>query len=311
MATSVVAFPRGKTGAINVKDDNKESMAPTLPIHIFRPNEYMEIAFDTRTRTPIYVVERLEGPFPRDDAAATRRARFYEEASLPVEFRSRNGHYRGSGYDRGHLAPAADFPSAIVKDTYSLCNTIPQVPSMNRHGWAQLEAFVRRVAEREWNEHDATTHVVTGPLWLPSSVSTHNASVFHYAYDGIGTPPYIIHVPTHLYKVVAVVRNDTIIKFAAFVVPNKDMKRGQVDLTRYLVRITDLEAVCGMHFFPSIKQDFRQQANALTEKVWSLAEGIPTILLIEGGGSQQTSKVISAGGNVPKLKHLCQGGKCQ
>lgn len=253
LATSAVAFPQGKMNGTNIDNERAPPttmMSPSLPIHVFRPNEYMEIAFDTRTRTPIYVLERLEG-LSANYPTAKRRARFYEEVALPEEFRSRNGQYRGSGYDRGHLAPAADFchlPS-VVKDTYTLCNAVPQDPSMNRHAWSRLENFVRKVAERESKENQATTYVVTGPLWLPSSMSKENPGIFHYTYKGIGVPPALISVPSHLFKVVAVVRNDTIEKFAAFVMPNEEMNGGRLDLSQYLVRLSDLEAVTGMHFF--------------------------------------------------------------
>jgi len=314
LATSAVAFT-GKNNDATIVGSNGSvpptvMMAPTLPIHIFRPNEHMEIAFDTRTRTPIYVMERLEGLSP-DDPATQRRARFHEEAALPVEFRSRNGYYRGSGYDRGHLAPAADFrhlPPSVVQDTYTLCNTVPQVPTMNRHGWAQLEAWVRKVAERE---KQATTYVITGPLWLPSSVSKENPGIFYYAYNGLGTPPALISVPTHLFKVIAVVRNNVIEKFAAFVMPNKEMDGGKVELSQYLVQLADLEAVCGMHFFPGMPQDFRKHADALTQDVRTnmRIEGKPILLLTEGGSQRKKNDVFVR--KTGKLSHLCEGGRCQ
>lgn len=316
LATSAVVVSRNKNVADNEIEAGVMVMSPTLPIHIFRPNNHMEIAFDTRTRTPIYVLERLEG-LSREVPPTKRRARFHEEQVLPEEFRSRNGQYRGSGYDRGHLAPASDFrhlPDSVVKDTYSLCNTIPQVPSMNRHGWAQLEAFVRKVAEREWKKNKATTFVLTGPLWLPSCVSKENPGVFHYSYNGLGTPPALISVPTHLFKVVAVVsrNNNAIGKFAAFVMPNEEMERGKVDLTAYLVRLSDLEAVSGMYFFHGMSQDFRQNADALTEDVWTKrrVEGKPSMRLLSEGNNQQKTKGAIVR-KVEKLGHLCQAGKCQ
>ena len=317
LATSAVILPRE-----NINDDHEKPpttrttmMSPTLPVYTFRPNSYMEIAFDTRTRTPIYVMERLEGH--ENPPTMRKRARFHEEVALPAEFRSRNGHYRNSGYDRGHLAPAADFHQPIAeKATYTLCNTVPQVPSMNRHGWAQLEAFVRKVAKREWKEHQATTYVVTGPLWLPTSVSKENPGVLHYTYHGLGTPPALIHVPTHLFKVVAVVRNNVIVKFAAFVMANEEMKAGQVDLAKYLVRLSDLEAVSGMRFFPGM-QEFRRHADALTNVVWTKMGGMgqrqtALLLLTEGdtqhSGSKTNNSIVC---RAEKLSHLCESGKCQ
>ena len=34
--------------------------SPSIPITIFRPNKNLEIAFDTRTRNPVYVLEHLK-----------------------------------------------------------------------------------------------------------------------------------------------------------------------------------------------------------------------------------------------------------
>jgi DNA/RNA endonuclease G (NUC1) len=287
-------------------------MSPTLPIHIFRPNDFMEIAFDTRTRTPIYVMERLHG-LSANDPPTKRRARFHEEASLEEEFRSRNGHYRGSGYDRGHLIPAADFkhiPTA-AKDTYTLCNVVPQVASMNRHGWARLEAFVRKVAEQEWEKNQATTYIISGPMWLPYSISKENPGVFHYAYNGIGVPPSIVSVPTHLFKVVAVVHGNSIQKFAAFVMKNDEMKGGRVDLSQYIVRLADLEAVTGMRFFPGM-QEFRQRVDAVTERVLpKLSNERPILLLTDGRTQDRDSKKIDRSSRSGKLYHLCEDGKCQ
>lgn len=309
IATSAAVIARNNHNG-GADETPSNMMAPTLPIRILRPNKHMEIAFDTRTRTPIYVMERLEGLSP-NDPPTKRRARFHEDTILPVEFRSRNGYYRGSGYDRGHLAPAADFrhvSEEVIKDTYTLCNTVPQVPSMNRHGWAQLESFVRKVAERE---KEATTYVITGPLWLPSSVSKENPNMFHYSFNGLGTPPALISVPTHLFKVIAVVRNNVFVKFAAFVMPNEEMRGGSVDLSQYLVRLSDLEAVCGMHFFPHMPQDFRMHADALTQDVRAQLriEGKTSLLMIEGGTQQTKNSALVA--RYREVSHLCQRGKCQ
>lgn len=314
LATSAVMFPQN-----NFDDDSTDAdgvapmMSPTLPVHIFRPNDCMEIAFDTRTRTPIYVMERLHG-LSENDPPTKRRARFHEEAALPEEFRSRNGQYRGSGYDRGHLIPAADFrhiPTA-VKDTYTLCNAVPQVPSMNRHGWARLESFVRKVAEQEWKENRAVTYIVSGPLWLPSSISKENPNVFHYAYNGIGAPPSLVSVPTHLFKVVAVVHGNSIQKFAAFVMPNDEMKGGRVDLSQYIVRLADLEAVTGIHFFPGM-HDFRHRVDAVTARVLpKLTSGRPVLLLTDGRTQENNAKKVDRSSRrYGELYHLCEDGKCQ
>jgi endonuclease G len=295
------------------KHRHVDTMSPSSPIVVFRPNLYMEIAYDTRTRTPIYVMERLEGVQRR--APAPRRYRFREELSLPPEYRSKDVHYRGSGYDRGHLAPAADFgndPDA-VRDTFALTNAIPQVPSMNKGAWAQLEEWVRNVAQMEYNKARAVTYVISGPLWLPSSYSS---GVFNYQYPGIGTPPALVSVPTHLFKVVAVVNAfNKIIRFAVFVMPNEDMRKGKVNLEEFLVQWTDLETVAGIRFFPRTTNDhFRSIADALTQDQWDDLETLPSsriLLLADGKTSNSAIRKRKQQSRPHGLQHLCSNGACR
>jgi endonuclease G, mitochondrial len=69
-----------------------------------------------------------------------------------------------SGYDRGHLACAANHRSSAetFKDTFSLANISPQVGrGFNRHYWAQLEMWIRNIGKK----YDEIV-VVSGPLFL-------------------------------------------------------------------------------------------------------------------------------------------------
>ena len=79
--------------------------------HRTRYHENYVVHFDQRTRDPLWVVERLTKQ--RLDAEAEsppgrRDARYLEASDVPARLRSRLAHYKHSGFDRGHLAPAAD-----------------------------------------------------------------------------------------------------------------------------------------------------------------------------------------------------------
>lgn len=250
------------------------------------------------------IVTNRRSSMARGEAPAARKSkRFYEEASLLPYHRSRNQHYRNSGYDRGHLAPAADHAhsDSAMRDTFVLTNVSPQLPLLNRSMWLRLEEFARDVARAEETRIGSDdgsaceTWVITGPLWLPSSMAKvskgrNNGSgdgnvTFQYSYVGIGKPPSVVAVPTHFYKVLVVVdtnrkkekdgttslncadepsetnyRNGSssfvLRKFAAFVLPNSDEIRsgrnGGIRLVDFTVRLSDLEAVTGLEFFPSL-----------------------------------------------------------
>ena len=49
--------------------------------------------------------------------------------------------YTHSGYDRGHLCPAADMKLSkeAMNATFQMWNISPQNPSLNRGKWAELE----------------------------------------------------------------------------------------------------------------------------------------------------------------------------
>mmetsp|Transcript_4135 Transcript_4135/g.5309 ORF Transcript_4135/g.5309 Transcript_4135/m.5309 type:complete len:316 (-) Transcript_4135:333-1280(-) len=254
-------------------------LSPILPITVLRPNDDLEIAFDTRTRNPVYVMERLCVTASSGKNATRMNKKFYEEKRLPPNHRSRNSFFKHSGYDRGHMAPAADFSHNVdhMKDTFNLCNISPQVPSFNRGIWSRLEKMIRDIATEEvQGRNGAAMYVITGPLWVPSSIvgkikqkddSSVKQTKYRFMHEAIGLPPNLVLVPTHFFKVVVVVttndadetkdspnyanNNNRVEKFAAFVLPNSD-KIDLIqpkDMRQILVRLSDLEAVSGMQFF--------------------------------------------------------------
>ncbi len=75
-------------------------------------------------------MESLEGEAERD------QYRFTSDCDLPETVRSLLSDYKGCGYDRGHLTPAANHVSGEkgMADTFLLSNVSPQSPSFNRGG---------------------------------------------------------------------------------------------------------------------------------------------------------------------------------
>ena len=84
--------------------------------------------------------------------------------------------YRGSGYDRGLLAPAADFSKngLAMSESFYLSNMSPQHPSFNRGQWAALEKQVRR-----WVVDKGSLYVVTGAV-LNDPIGSNQVSVPSY-----------------------------------------------------------------------------------------------------------------------------------
>jgi len=262
--------------------DDGSTMLPLLPVKLYEQNANLTIMFDTRTRNPLCVVERLTKRSDKHKVVTRRKKnqRFHEETNLAPYHRSRNQYYRNSGYDRGHLAPAADASSEVeMEDTFTLANVSPQRQHFNRSTWLRLEEFVRCVAED--NGNDSETWVATGPLWLPSVVR--NEAMFQYAYEGIGKPPSIVSVPTHFFKVIVVVdKSGKLEKVGSFVFENSDRLRNRTKfrLIEHIVRLEDLEAVSGLEFFPKILGRYggngippeKELADALTDDLLARSE---------------------------------------
>lgn len=60
----------------------------------------------------------------------------------------RHSDYAHSGYDRGHLCPAADrsLSRDSMRATFVLSNCCPQAPALNRGAWLQSEIDCRKAA---------------------------------------------------------------------------------------------------------------------------------------------------------------------
>lgn len=118
-----------------------------------------------KSKTAVYVAQILNRASIAD-AVEIRTNRFFPEARLRSAERATLEDYQGSNFDRGHLAPAADMPTAqAMAQSFSLANVVPQAPEHNRGTWAKsVEAATRKYAARATGD----VYVITGPVFEPS-----------------------------------------------------------------------------------------------------------------------------------------------
>ena len=145
--------------------------------------------------------------------------------------------FRGSGYDRGHLAPAADmsFSHTAMSESFYLSNMTPQEAGFNRGIWRQLESQVR-----DWARNNGSVYVVTG-------------GILNGNYKDIG--PNDVTVPTHYYKVVLDYEKPER-KAIAFILPNK---KGTKSIKEYAVKIDVVESRTGIDFFHELPDNIENE----------------------------------------------------
>ncbi|MDD4930020.1 MAG: DNA/RNA non-specific endonuclease [Gallionella sp.] len=137
-----------------------------------------------KSHTPIFVAERLNNAVLLEAPKHQRTNKFYSDARLPKAERAELDDYHGSGFDRGHMAPAGDMATEeSMAQSFSLANMVPQSSANNRGAWGRIEKATRKYVMRASGD----VYVITGPV-----------------YDG--TPPVIgpnrVWVPQHLFKLV-------------------------------------------------------------------------------------------------------------
>ena len=148
------------------------------------PGRQRDVCFDSfavlhsgESKTPIYVVERVNRRQLSDAKDEERTNRFYEEARLPSADRAKLDDSRGSGFDRGHLAPAANMPNAqSMAQSFSLANMVPQAPEHNRKIWSRVESDTRSYIRRATGDvyivtgthHEGRVNAIgKGKVWVP------------------------------------------------------------------------------------------------------------------------------------------------
>lgn len=139
------------------------------------------------SKTPVFVAEKLNRSSVAD-ADEKRSNRFFADARLRAAERAELDDYKGSGFDRGHVAPAGDMPTPrAMAQSFSLANMVPQAPEHNRGVWARsVEAATRDYAARSGGD----VYVISGPVYVPSIAAS----------PSIGGNK--VRVPTYLFKLV-------------------------------------------------------------------------------------------------------------
>ena len=151
------------------------------------------------------------------------------------------GDYTKSGYDRGHMAPAADMKwnKQAMEESFYMSNICPQNPNLNRGDWNDLEE-----KSRQWAKKYGAVYIACGPIYdtkRPKRIGNNKVAV-----------------PHAFYKVILI--NDKKNPQAiGFIFPNS---AGHKPLKKYMVTVDSVEKRTDIDFFPALPDEIENRIEA-------------------------------------------------
>lgn len=195
-------------------------------------NTYYSLDFNGEHKQPNWVYYMLTHTHIN---GSTPRSSTFKDCKHGEVRSATNKDYKGSGYDKGHLCPAADMKlcKQAMVETFHMWNMSPQEPSFNRGRWSDLEAQVRKYVTCETD----TLFVVTGPVFICNKGCIGEGEVT---------------IPGFFYKVAYCPRRGGI----GFLMPNDKVKS---DTHSWQVSIDLIEMLTGIDFFPQLPQKLQDE----------------------------------------------------
>ena len=190
--------------------------------------------------------EEVAGELPRSNS-------FKPDPNVPKEESAIDDDYKNSGWDRGHLAPAADmkWDKNAMKASFYFSNICPQNRNLNAGDWKDLEEQIRILATQKGN-----IYVVSGPVVSKKSKTIGQNNVA---------------VPDAFFK--ALLRNNEGEWSAiAFKFPNKSGKSRP--LSTYAMSVKEVEAITGIDFFHNLPDSIEEKIESQVDFMkWNIKSG--------------------------------------
>ena len=181
--------------------------------------------------------EHLEKP------VCKRSNRFKYDSNIHSRSATLKDYYK-SGYDRGHLAPAADmlWSEKAMQESFYMSNMSPQKPGFNRGIWKKLEGRVRKLALKE-----DSLIIITGPIFKDSS-------------ESIGANQ--VSVPVYYFKAIIDISAPRL-GGIAFIIPNRNTK---LPLRKFALCIDSLEQICNLDFMAQLPNPLESQLESTIDQ---------------------------------------------
>ena len=148
--------------------------------------------------------------------------------------------YRNSGYDRGHMAPAADmkWSKQAMLESFCTSNICPQNKNLNKGDWKDLEEHIRNMATKY--DH---IYVACGPIVSLNPPTIGQTSIIRVA------------VPDAFYKVILRQKGDSW-SAVGFMMPNQ---AGHKPLSKYAMSVEEVEIITDIDFFVALPDSIEEK----------------------------------------------------
>lgn len=208
------------------------------------------VGYDPAKRQPAWVAYRVDKE--NVGLKGLTKRKFVPDPDLPLEESAWDEDYRGSGYDRGHMAPFASVrrpgdPRPEVESCF-FSNICPQRPTLNRGSWAGLEAQVRK-----WAVQYGQVWVMVGPEFGPSPGKV---------------PSGRVAIPEAFFMVIARMTEDGPKVLAFVMAQGVNAPKGSFDA--YLVSVREVERATGLDFFSALPQEVQDRLETTKAQAASL-----------------------------------------
>lgn len=242
---------RRKSDYVQFKDRIEYTVSPASMTEQIIEHKGFVVSYNADFLNPNWVAYELTA----SEASATAASRTDKFTPDPdVEGVIADTHdYTGSGYDRGHMAPAADMkwdPTAMAESFY-MTNICPQDRELNGGLWLELEQKCRY-----WAKKYGPLYIVTGPYYSRRE-----------DYNVIGDNE--VAVPDAFFKAICQKRGDRWTGIS-FVIINDKMANSR-DLMSFAHAITGLEYITGLTIFANFDPETNKVVkNGIVREDWEI-----------------------------------------
>lgn len=196
------------------------------------------LAYDAKTRTPQWVAWELT---KKETQGTVERSNDFQPDPDVKGAKVVTKDYSHSGYDRGHMAPAADmkWSKKAMMESFYMSNICPQDHNLNTSDWSELEN-----KSRQWARRYGKVYIVCGPIY--------NGKRNEYIGD------HRVKVPDAFFKVV-LINEKKKQRAMGFYFENE---AGERKLQEYLVPVDHIEQLTGMDFFSALPDNLEDRLEA-------------------------------------------------